>query len=280
MTKTEWRESSDPQLMLEILREKAAKRKLSLFAAACSRRVWHLLPDGPIRELVGLIERWAEGMVSERELYWAAWDRHAACYSLHVDGEAASTVLAAAGLPPAWVIGQVPSGTDLWPVVRQDIAEPHLVSRVKVAAYHSAWALAWEADPEGYAVALEAAGSEADSGDWVEQNRSMMRRSTSATRWASALWAAEHEQAAWLREIFGNPFRSVAIDPVWLTGSEGAVRKMAQAIYDDNCFEQMPILADTLEETGCTDADPLVHCREPGEHVRGCWVLDLLLGKV
>jgi hypothetical protein len=41
----------------------------------------------------------------------------------------------------------------------------------------------------------------------------------------------------------------------------------------------MGVLADALEEAGCDNADVLDHCRKPGEHVRGCWVIDHLLGK-
>ena len=54
---------------------------------------------------------------------------------------------------------------------------------------------------------------------------------------------------------------------------------MAQLIYDDRAFDRLPLLADALEDAGCTDADILAHCRNGGEHVRGCWVVDLLLGK-
>jgi hypothetical protein len=60
---------------------------------------------------------------------------------------------------------------------------------------------------------------------------------------------------------------------------EGAVVKIAQAIYNARAFERLPILADAPEDAGCDNADLLRHCREPGEHVRGCWVVDLLLGK-
>ena len=59
----------------------------------------------------------------------------------------------------------------------------------------------------------------------------------------------------------------------------GTVRRIAQAIYDDRAFDRMPILADALEDAGCDNADILNHCRESREHVRGCWVVDLLLGK-
>jgi hypothetical protein len=79
-----------------------------------------------------------------------------------------------------------------------------------------------------------------------------------------------------LRDIFGNPFRPITVDPSWQTGD---VIALAQAIYDERTFERMPLLADALEEAGCTDAEILNHCRQPGQHVRGCWVVDLMLGK-
>ena len=79
-----------------------------------------------------------------------------------------------------------------------------------------------------------------------------------------------------IRDIFGNPFRPVAFDPAWRT--EHTVG-MAAKMYDDREFAAMPILADALEEAGCEHADILAHCREPGVHVRGCWVVDHLLGK-
>jgi hypothetical protein len=82
-----------------------------------------------------------------------------------------------------------------------------------------------------------------------------------------------------LRDIFGNPFRPVTLDPSWIAWNAGAVKKMAQVIYDERRFADLPILADALEDAGCTDPAILSHCREPGEHVRGCWVVDLLLGK-
>ena len=55
--------------------------------------------------------------------------------------------------------------------------------------------------------------------------------------------------------------------------------KLAQAIYDARAFDRMPQLADALEAAGCDNRDILDHCRSGGEHVRGCWVVDLLLGK-
>ncbi len=79
-----------------------------------------------------------------------------------------------------------------------------------------------------------------------------------------------------LRDIFGNPFRPVAFDSAWHTET---VVGLARGIYEDRAFERMPILADALQDAGCEHPDILAHCREPGVHVRGCWVVDLLLGK-
>ena len=83
-------------------------------------------------------------------------------------------------------------------------------------------------------------------------------------------------QAGLVREIFGNPFRPVTLDPRWQSET---VVALAGGIYADRAFDRMPILADALEEAGCNNADVLSHCRWDGPHVRGCWVVDLLLGK-
>jgi hypothetical protein len=80
--------------------------------------------------------------------------------------------------------------------------------------------------------------------------------------------------------VLGNPFQPVpTLDPDWLRWNEATVIRLAQSIYDDRGFDRIPILADALEEAGCTSADILGHCRSGGPHVRGCWVVDLLLGK-
>jgi hypothetical protein len=65
----------------------------------------------------------------------------------------------------------------------------------------------------------------------------------------------------------------------WLAWNENTVPRLAQTIYDERAFDRLPILADALEEAGCTDTAILDHCRQPGEHYRGCWAVDLLLGK-
>ena len=97
-----------------------------------------------------------------------------------------------------------------------------------------------------------------------------------ASSFANDLGLAQKVQATLVREILGNPFRPVTLNPAWRTSN---VTALAHAIYDDRAFDRLPILADALEDAGCDNADILNHCRQPGEHVRGCWVVDLVLGK-
>jgi hypothetical protein len=87
----------------------------------------------------------------------------------------------------------------------------------------------------------------------------------------------EHEvQCALARDILGDPFRPVTLDPSWRTST---VVDLAHSIYTDRTFDRMPILGDALEVAGCDNRDILDHCRGPGEHVRGCWVVDLILDR-
>jgi ATP-dependent Clp endopeptidase proteolytic subunit ClpP len=91
--------------------------------------------------------------------------------------------------------------------------------------------------------------------------------------------AERRYQSDLLRCLLGNPFRVVGVDPGWRTWNEGTVVHLARAIYERRSFDQLAILADALEEAGCTESEILSHCRGPGAHARGCWVLDRLLRK-
>ena len=67
--------------------------------------------------------------------------------------------------------------------------------------------------------------------------------------------ATEQQHLAdYTRDIFGNPFRPVAVDPAWLTSTAVGV---ARGIYDDRAFDRLPILADALQDAGCENADIL-----------------------
>jgi hypothetical protein len=94
---------------------------------------------------------------------------------------------------------------------------------------------------------------------------------------ADALIHSERRsQADLVRDIFGNPFRKVKFSPSWRTDT---AMSLARAMYESRDFSAMPILADALQDAGCDNDDILVHCRGPGPHVRGCWVVDLVLEK-
>ncbi len=93
-------------------------------------------------------------------------------------------------------------------------------------------------------------------------------------------------QSRLVRESFRNPFRPVVLDSAWPTCHDGIVPRLAQASYEHRTLPagtldnaRLAVLADTLEEAGCDNTDILDHCRSGGEHVRGSWVLDALLGK-
>jgi hypothetical protein len=94
-----------------------------------------------------------------------------------------------------------------------------------------------------------------------------------------ALWRTGQRvtsQTDLLRDIFGNPFQSIAFDPRWRTAD---ALGLARAVYEDRAFDRLPLLADALMDAGCADEQVLSHCRGPGPHARGCWVVDLVLGK-
>jgi hypothetical protein len=92
----------------------------------------------------------------------------------------------------------------------------------------------------------------------------------------SGKYLDEAKQCQFIRCVFGNPFRPVAFPASWLTTD---VVTVALQIHNERRFEDLPILADALEEAACTNEDILRHCRTSAAHVRGCWVISGLLGK-
>jgi hypothetical protein len=79
-----------------------------------------------------------------------------------------------------------------------------------------------------------------------------------------------------LREVYGNPCRLTPFSPEWRTDTACL---LARQMYEVRNFSAMPILADALQDAGCEDDEVLNHCRNPQEHVRGCWVVDLVLDR-
>jgi hypothetical protein len=96
----------------------------------------------------------------------------------------------------------------------------------------------------------------------------------------------ESTQSSLFRDVVGNPIWLPTLTPVILAWNDAVVVRLAQIAYEDRHLPEgtldstrLLILADALEEASCTDADILGHLRGPGPHVRGCWVVDLCLGK-
>ena len=93
---------------------------------------------------------------------------------------------------------------------------------------------------------------------------------------AARQWWGKDTTADLIRDVFGFPFHRAAFPAAWRTSTAVG---LARAMYESRDFAAMPVLADALEEAGCDRPDVLAHCRGGGSHVRGCWVVDLVLGK-
>jgi hypothetical protein len=217
MTEQEWLESGDLGAMLRCLGDGASGRKFRLFAVGRCRPIWHLLTHEQSRRAVEVVERYADGRATRRELRRARKE--------------------------AW----------------------------------SAWRAAFSASPEAYATTFSAATCASDKASVYTTQGGLqggpLRRTTPDCL----------AQADLLRDIFGNPFRTVTPDPARLTPQ---VVALAQATYDQReqpagtlDLARLAVLADALADAGCTDAIILNHCRQSAVRVRGCWAADLLLGK-
>ncbi len=204
-----------------------------------------------------MVEAFADGVVSATGL---AWPRRAA----RAAGKRAGTERAAA---EAVLLGEDRAA---WPHrgVAWDLEQLVQTRAEQEAAAWLAWRLvggSW--DPE------EAATQAAEFAAEVAGRRGEEPAERAA-------------QCDLLRDLFGNPFRHDSLSPAVLAWNGGIVVRLAQAAYDERQLPEgtldngrLAVLADALEEAGCADAAILSHCRSGGEHVRGCWVIDLLLGK-
>jgi hypothetical protein len=203
--------------------------------------------------MVEVAERYADGKAGEDEL---------------LDARAAA--VAAEGAAQA---AHVPTQ---WPAVGERRAEARSAYVLTLAGWNAAGAAVHLADDVPDVVGAFALDGAADvvpedppgSEGWRATYKQVRSRERKA-------------QKALLGDIFGNPFRPLpsAVEPAWLAWNDGTIPRLAQSIYEERRFAEMPILADALEEAGCTSADILAHCRGPGPHVLGCWALDLLLRK-
>jgi hypothetical protein len=166
----------------------------------------------------------------------------------------------------AWVKGEGPHPKSVFKSLVENIESDRSLSRCPSAAIES---LVWRDDP--FTSCIWAGEAHAD----VEVDRAVGAAPDHSTA-ESVRTAAYAVFEAEFRDVAGNPFRPVTFDPAWRTS---AVLTLADHIYAGRAFDRLPILADALQDAGCEDAAVLAHCRGPGPHVRGCWVVDLVLGK-
>jgi hypothetical protein len=256
MTEAEWLACTDPDVMLEFLRDRASDRKFRLFVCACCRRLLPLLtgklkPAGRVCEkALAVSERFADGLADQDEL----------------------DVLSAGDLY------RFTSGPGFLAV-----QTAYRATYVKIAGDERPMRfgrrLIGHAASEGAEFARVVASRIAGRGS----GKSSTARKRAATIQEKSM------QVQLLHDLFGNPCRRsrsrsakrgrTATLSRWGAVQGGLVWKLANSIYAERAFDRLPILADALEEAGCTDAEILGHCRGPGPHLRGCWVVDLLLGK-
>jgi hypothetical protein len=279
VTEAEWLACTDPIEMIEFLRgnptsedtvtwwnnrwrteepSKGNDRKFRLFACACCRRIWKHIPEACNREAVIAVEEFTDGRLAGSALTAALQASSAVEY--REDGSKRPE-------PGYWIVKYLGRGF------------------YKMTAAASALLVA----SQGIFMVDEEYGREAGhefSCCYYTAAGYFMR----PFRWPLPLpVVVEVErttQADLLRCIFGNPFRPVSLAPAVLTWNDSIVVRLAQTAYEERHLpagtlddSRLAVLADALEEAGCTDAEILSHLRSPGPHVRGCWPVDLCLGK-
>jgi hypothetical protein len=212
--------------MLKFLQGKVSDRKLRLFACACVRRVWPVLPHGLPHEVVRLSEDYADGTVTSTDL--ARFRKPARNPVLHPSNFVPLSLAA---------------------LLRPDFSSQGASAIAEAVTRFVGWGCRG-GRPVEYDIHQEVVQAESKA------------------------------QTTLLFDLFGNPFQPLpAIDPAWLGWAGGTVKRLAQAVYDERTFDRMPDLGDALE-AGCDNQEILLHCRQQERHhVRGCWVLDMILGK-
>ncbi len=247
MTEAEWLSCDNPSQLLVHLRGTVSERKLRLLACACCRVLWDHIPNGWFRRGIETTERYADGGIRG--------DKFASAFPVHLrPGH---------GTPSPREIGRIAIHALGWPSAEQPRYGFDLESQ---DITHAAWAAGEYAEHYTLRVCLHAA--HAATVVAVDRTRD---RSVFSEAYATQM----KRQAAILRDVFGNPFRPVAFDPAWRTSAAVGV---ASQMYASRDFGAMPVLADALMDAGCEDERVLAHCRGDGPHVRGCWVVDLVLG--
>jgi hypothetical protein len=269
MTEADWLAGNDPVAMLEFLRgnptgeDKVSwfnnrwqtndipagnDRKFRLFACHCCRRIWNRIPEACNRDAVVAIEEWLEGDVSGEVVTNAL--RASSAVEWKEDGSRRID-------PGYWAVKYL--GRGLYKMTAG-------ASAVLVASQ----VLFMVDDAYGFVAKSEF------NGCYYSGNGVFLNPFRWPTPIPAAVMAERTVQSDLIQDIFGNPFRPILLNPAWLTST---VQALSRGIYKENAFDRLPILADALQDAGCESDEILDHCRQHEEHVRGCWVVDLLLDK-
>jgi hypothetical protein len=257
MNERNWLNCDTWRPIREHLRWRASARKRLLFVAACCRVAFAPFPDVRGLRAIEALERLADDSFAHREAAPFIMDVEAMIYEVGRQGESALDAYYAE------------SGTcscGYCPETEESAARAEALNPAVDADF-------------GYRLMETSRAAEvaADAGETLCR---LLGSSHDAVATVEQVDFLPLEQARpLLHELFCNPFRPVVLQAAWLAWNDHCIERIAQAIYDERAFDRMPILADALEDAGCDNADILNHCRGDGPHVRGCWVVDLLLDK-
>lgn len=243
MTESEWNDCADPAFMYDLVRRTVSERKLRLIACACCRRVQHLVRGFSTPIILDLAERMAEGQASEEE------------------------------------VAQVRN--ENWAYTREPCSPHHSSSPSLAVPDLATGAVAFAAEERD--ACFRAVFFASDAMASLERTAANPEDDVG---YVAAQQAERRIQCDLIRDICGYPCRRLAIPDSVLAWNDGTVVKLAQAIYDERTLPsghldtgRMAILADAMEDAGYQDGEILAHCRDTNQHVRGCHVLDALLGK-
>jgi hypothetical protein len=219
-----WLVCNEPEPMLEYLIAKPSDRKLRLFAVAYYRHIGHLFTDTRSWEAVEFADQYADGRATTKQLNDHDWGT-----------SKEPTYVVSAN---AWEAAAATSAYGIQLVVQAMIASDQEARAVWESAFKQT----------------------------VQQGKGLLEAKVAADTVAPAEWVARQQtaerdeqrfQCNLLRDIVGNPFRPVTFDPSWRSAN---VVSLAQTIYDERAFDRMGILADALEESGCTNQGEIVKC--------------------
>jgi hypothetical protein len=241
-TAEKWLTCTDPWGMLKHYHKvrNKSERKARLLACACCRCIWPVLADDRSRFAVQVAEDFADETASREQFKAAASGAGAAFQEARAFLHSTKSIQSQAASEAADAVLKL-MRVNVWAGVED----------VPIWALGAAKTAARKAEDEDY--------------DELEVPSSKKLPKSMANLFGRAI-----------HDVIGNPFRPAAFDAAW-RGDE--VREFGNTIYHQRAFDKMVLLGDALRTAGCRSEEILDHCRVPGDHYRGCWVLDLVLGK-